>query len=363
MASANENEDLFWALRGGGGNFGVVTSFEFRAHPVSTVLGGLIIYPRDRAVEVLRFFRDFTQSAPKELTAYAALIHTPDGIPAVAVIACYCGDLTEGEEVLKPLRTFSSPLVDMIQPLPFPQMQTVLDGAFPSGNHNYWKSTFLRELSDDAIGVLVEHANRATSPLTGVAVECYGGAASQVGTSETAFAQRQAQYNVGILAQWTDPGQSEHHIKWARDLSYSISPFSSGGYLLNFLGEEGDDTIRAAFGPNYNRLMAVKKKYDPMASILLWPRYLDQPRHDGRMAQRSGVFRSDRKSYVRAAASPLGAYRGGRQGWQGTAWALERIYPHRFARPEVMNQIALVQAGKTPERTLRYVALSQSNNE
>ena len=263
VASANENGDLFWALRGGGGNFGVVTSFEFRAHPVSTVLGGLIIYPRDRAEEVLRFFRDFTQSAPEELTAYAALVHTPDGIPAIAVIACYCGDVTEGEEVLKPLRTFSSPLVDMIQPMPFPQMQTVLDGAFPEGNYNYWKSTFLRELSNDAIGVLVEHANRATSPLTGVGIEYYGGAASRVGVSETAFAQRQAQYNVGILAQWTDPGESERHIKWARELSDSISPFSSGAYFLNFLGEEGGDTIRAAFGSNYDRLMAVKKKYDP----------------------------------------------------------------------------------------------------
>ena len=166
VASANENEDLFWALRGGGGNFGIVTSFEFRVHPVSTVLGGLVMYPRDRAVEVLQFYRDFTQSAPEELTAYAALLHTPDGIPAVAVIACYCGDAAEGEQVFKPLRTFNSPMVDVIQIMPFPQMQTLLDAAFPDGNQNYWKSTFVRELSDDAIVVLVEHANRATSPLT-----------------------------------------------------------------------------------------------------------------------------------------------------------------------------------------------------
>ena len=185
VASANENEDLFWALRGGGGNFGVVTSFEFRVHPVSTVLGGLVMYPRDRAVEVLRFYRDFTQSAPEELTAYAALLYTPDGIPAVAVIACYCGDVTEGEKVFKPLRTFGSPMVDVIQPMSFPQMQTFLDAGFPHGNHNYWKSTFLREFSDDAIVVLVEHANRATSPLTGVTIEFYGGAASRVGVSES----------------------------------------------------------------------------------------------------------------------------------------------------------------------------------
>ena len=263
VASANENEDLFWALRGGGGNFGVVTSFEFRVHPVSTVLGGLVIYPRDRAVEVLRFYRDFTQSAPEELTAYCALMHTPDGIPAVAVIACYCGDLTEGEKVFKPLRAFGSPMLDEIQPMPFPQMQTLLDAAFPDGNQNYWKSTFLRELSDDAIAVLVEHANRATSPLTGVTIEFYGGAASRVGVSESAFAQRQAQYDLVIVAQWVDPGESQRHVEWARNLADSMRPFSSGAYLLNFLGEEGEDTVKAAYGSNHGRLVAVKNKYDP----------------------------------------------------------------------------------------------------
>jgi hypothetical protein len=147
--------------------------------------------------------------------------------------------------------------------MPFPQMQTLLDAAFPDGNRNYWKSTFLRELSDDAIAVLVEHANRATSPLTGVSIEYYGGAASRVGVSETAFAQRQAQYSVVILAQWVDPGESPHHVEWARNLADSMRPFSSGAYLLNFLGEEGEDTVKAAYGSNYGRLAAVKNKYDP----------------------------------------------------------------------------------------------------
>jgi FAD/FMN-containing dehydrogenase len=263
VASANEHEDLFWALRGGGGNFGVVTSFEFRAHPVSTVLGGLVIYPRDRAVEVLRFYRDFTQSAPDELTAYAALLHTPEGMPAVAVAACYCGDLAKGGQVLRPLRSFSLPIVNTIQPLPFPQMQTLLDAAFPAGNDNYWKSTFLRELSDDAIVALVEHANRATSPLTAVVIEYYGGVASRVKADETAFAQRQAQYSIAFLAQWTDPAESQLHIEWARASFESIRPFSSGAYYLNYLGEEREDAIKAAFGLNYDRLVAVKKKYDP----------------------------------------------------------------------------------------------------
>src|ERR1700737_26585 len=263
VASANENEDLFWALRGGGGNFGIVTSFEFRVHPVSTVLGGLVMYPRDRAVEVLQFYRDFTQSAPEELTAYAALLHTPDGIPAVAVIACYCGDAAEGEEVLKPLRTFNSPMVDVIQIMPFPQMQTLLDAAFPDGNQNYWKSTFVRDLRDDAMVVFVGLVNGPTSTLSGVAIEYYGGFRGGVGVRESAFAQRQAQYDLVILAQWVDPGESQRHIGWARGLADSMRPFSSGAYFLNFLGEEGEDTIKAAYGPNYERLMAIKKKYDP----------------------------------------------------------------------------------------------------
>jgi hypothetical protein len=197
------------------------------------------------------------------LTAYAGLLHTPDGTPAVAVVACYCGDLVTGEHALKPLRGFGSPLLDAIQPMPFPQMQSLLDGAFPAGNQNYWKSMFLREFSDAAIGVLVEHANRATSQLTAVVIEYYGGAASRIGVSETAFAHRAAQYDVGILAQWTDPGESQRHIEWTRGIADALRPYSSGAYLLNFLDEEGDDTIRAAFGENYRRLVDVKNKYDP----------------------------------------------------------------------------------------------------
>jgi hypothetical protein len=154
--------------------------------------------------------------AREKLTAYAVLLHTPDGTSAVAVVVCYCGDLAEGERVLKPPREFGTPVLDAIQPLPFPHMQSLLDGAFPTGNQNYWKSTFLRALSDEVIDLLTEHANRATSPLTAVVVEHYGGAASRVGISETAFAHREAQYNVGILAQWTDPAKSPRHIEWTR---------------------------------------------------------------------------------------------------------------------------------------------------
>src|ERR1041384_2557961 len=164
-ANSSENEDLFWALRGGGGNFGVVTSFEFQARPVHTVLGGLLLYPRDAAVDVIRAFRDYIETAPDELTAYVALLHAPDGAPLVGVIACYCGDILEGERVLQPLRAFGAPVLDAIQPLPFPIMQSLLGPSFPDGNYNYWKSTLQRNLSDDAVALIVEHGNRMTSPL------------------------------------------------------------------------------------------------------------------------------------------------------------------------------------------------------
>ncbi len=261
--SADEHPDLFWALRGGGGNFGVVTSFEYRLQPISTVLGGLIVYPRERARDLLRFYRTFTESAPDELATYAGLLHTPDGQPAAAIVTCYCGDRAEGERLLAPLRSFGSPMVDAIQPMPFPVMQTLLDGAVPDGNQNYWKSAFLRALTDEAIDVIVSHANQATSPLTAVLVEQYGGVASRTGVKESAFGHRAAEYDLGILTQWADPKDSERHIAWTRAFAEAMAPFRSGAYLLNFLGEENDDTIKAAFGPNYDRLLEVKARYDP----------------------------------------------------------------------------------------------------
>jgi FAD/FMN-containing dehydrogenase len=262
-ADADTNPDLFWGLRGGGGNFGIVASFRYQAHPVSTVLGGLVLHARDQATAVLHHYRAFMTTAPDELTAYAGLLSTPDGMPAVGVLLCYCGDLAEGERVLKPLRSFGTPLVDAVQPLPFPAMQKLVDDAFPDGTQNYWKSTFLTALSDEAIDVIVEHGNRVQSPMSAVVVELYGGAAGRVGQADAAFAQRQAQYNVGITAQWTDPAESETHIGWARDLAKALEPYSSGGYLLNFLSDENPESIRAAFADNHARLVELKTKYDP----------------------------------------------------------------------------------------------------
>jgi FAD/FMN-containing dehydrogenase len=262
-ASKDENPDLFWALRGGGGNFGVVASFLFKAYPVHTVLGGLIVYPRAQAVAVLRNYRDFMRTAPEDLTVYSAMVSTPDGQPAIAVVPCYSGDLAEGERVLAPLRAFGEPIVDAVQQLPFPQMQQLLDGAFPDGMRNYWKSTFLKELSDAAIETIVAQGNRMRSPLSSIVVEFYGGAAGRVGPGESAFAQRQAEYDVGFMAQWADAAEDEEHMAWTRGAWEAMRPYSSGGYLLNFLAEESPDIVRAAFGANYDRLAALKLRYDP----------------------------------------------------------------------------------------------------
>jgi FAD binding domain/Berberine and berberine like len=265
LVTANNeiNADLFWGLRGGGGNFGIVTSFLYRAHPVSTVLGGVIAYTRDQAAALLRNYRDFMPAAPDELTAYAGLISMPDGTPAVGVMACYCDDLTEGERVLKPLRAFGSPVFDAIQPTSFPTMQKLVDEMSPDSTHNYWRSTFIRDFSDEVIDLIIEHGNRMESRLSRIVIQFFGGAAGRVAPADTAFAQRQAEYNVGIETQWTDAAESEKHIGWTRTLSDALRPYSSNGYLLNFIGDEEPDTIRAAFGSNYARLVELKTKYDP----------------------------------------------------------------------------------------------------
>src|SRR5215467_10153554 len=263
-ANASDNEDLFWALRGGGGNFGVVTSFEFRAHPVHTVLGGLLLYPRDAAFDVIRHFRDYIEAAPDDLTAYAALLHAPDGAPLVGVIACYCGDIADGERVLQPLRAFGKPVLDAIQPMPFVAMQSLLGPSFPDGNQNYWKSTLQRQLTDDAIVAIVEHANRMESPLSAVVLEYYGGAAGRVPNDSTAFPHRDLPWDILFVAQWPNPADTPRHRDWARSGEDILRPFSANAHLLSALDVEGDDVIRTAFGGNLRRLAAVKEKYDPL---------------------------------------------------------------------------------------------------
>ncbi len=266
-ASANENDDLFWGLRGGGGNFGIVTSFKFQAHPVTNVIGGMIIHPRAAARDVYRFYRDFTKNAPIELTAYCACLSTPDGAPVTAIIACYCGDPDSGDKVLKPLREFGSPIADTLALIPRIEMQTMLDSGFPYGNRNYWKSCFIDELTDDAIDLIVEHANRITSPLSAMMIEYYyGGPSSQIGETETAFAHRNAQYDLAVIGQWQDAAEDAEHMNWARDAYAALEPYSNGRIYANLIGADQmteETQLRAVFGVNYERLVTLKRKYDP----------------------------------------------------------------------------------------------------
>jgi FAD/FMN-containing dehydrogenase len=263
-ANASENTELYWALCGGGGNFGVVTSFLYHAYPVSTVLGGLIAFPRDAATRVLRGYRDFMETAPEDLTVYAGMMWSPDGIPISAVVPCWSGsNLEEGEKAIAPLKELAEPLMVAVEPMPFPAMQSILDAAFPSGTRNYWKSTFIKGLSDEAIDVLVEQAKGMTSPMSGLLVEFYGGAGSRRAPDKNAFAQRNSDYSIGFMPQWMDPSEDAQHIAWARGAWDAIQPFATGGFLLNYLSEGEQEAVKAAFGSNYPRLQDVKKAYDP----------------------------------------------------------------------------------------------------
>jgi FAD/FMN-containing dehydrogenase len=271
-ANRKQNADLYWAVRGGGGNFGVVTSFEFQLYPVGNVLGGLVLYPAAQAGEVLRFYREFVTTAPDELTTIAAFLTAPpapfvppamQGTPAFAVIACYAGPVEKGERVLRPLRSFGSPAVDLFHPMPYTVLQALFDEGAPAGLQNYWKAHYLKGLSDDAIETLVSHAVGMRSPLTQIHVHHLGGAMKRVASGATAFPYRDGQYILNLIASWTDPTENEQHIQWVRDSWQAMVPYATGGAYLNFMGEEGDERVRAAYAGNYKRLAALKRQYDP----------------------------------------------------------------------------------------------------
>jgi len=264
-ASASENDDLFWALRGGGGNFGVVTSFGYRLHPVGPiVLGGIATYPFEKAREVLSFYREFAGTAPDEVRADAIIRRPPSG-RVLDVYVCYCGSIQEGERVLRPLREFGPPMIDTIAPVPYMTVQTMLEANQPPGPlHRYFKSSFLKELSDDAIRTLVDFLTADPANSSTVPIEHLGGAVSRVGESDTAFSHRRAPYSFLIANQWKDPAESEKNIEAARQLWKVMEPFFEEGVYVNYMSEdESDARVRAAYGPNYERLVSLKKKYDP----------------------------------------------------------------------------------------------------
>ena len=269
IASATENQDLFWGLRGGGGNFGVVTSFEYRLHPVGpTVLGGMLIYPFEQAKEVLRLFRELTNTAPDELAADAALMSSPDGDPVAVIAVCYNGPIEEGERVIKPLREFGPPIMGQIGPMPYTAVQRMIDDPYPPGLQNYWKSSFMRELSDGAIDTIVAHCANRPSPMCHGLIEFQlGGAISRVGQEETAFNHRDVAYAFVGLGVTPDPAESEKCVRWAREFWEAMRPFTTEGVYVNYLGQEADEgveRIKAAYGSQkYERLASLKKKYDP----------------------------------------------------------------------------------------------------
>jgi FAD/FMN-containing dehydrogenase len=263
---AASHPDLFWALRGGGGNFGVATSFTYLLHPLSTVVGGLIAHPIDAAPDMLRFYREAIAGASDDLSVFTALVHAPDGSGAklAAMVAFHVGDADDAERDLEPFKAWGSPVAVEVGPMPYPVMNTLLDEAYPIGALNYWLSTFTSSLSDELIEVLVERYATVPSPMTSILFEHFHGAVTRVGVTDTAVPHREEGWNMLIPSVWTDPADSEANIAWTRETFAALRPHMSAGRWLNYLGDDqADDAIRAAYGPNYDRLREVKRQYDP----------------------------------------------------------------------------------------------------
>ena len=265
-ASADEDADLFWAIRGGGGNFGVVTSFEFRAYPVATVLRGAVVHTLEAAPELLAFHRDFSNQAPDELSMQAAFLHAPDGsgTKLCGVSICHCGEVAdEAEADLRPLREFGSPTVDLIERIPYPVANTTADWLFERGLLCYWKSAFFSELSDAAIGVLADAFARAPTDKCLLVIERFGGEAARVDPTATAYPHREPGHNLLLISQWTDPADSDAGIAWARTTFDALAPHMADRAYTNYLPADDHDRVRQAFGVNYDRLVELKRRYDP----------------------------------------------------------------------------------------------------
>lgn len=265
--SKDEEPDLFWAVRGGGGNFGVATSLEYQLHAVGPmVTAGLIAHPFDSARGLLKFFRDRTASLPDEHTIFGTLTHAPDGsgTKMAAMATCHCGSLESGEKAMRSLKGFGSPALDAIGPMPYCQLNGMLDGAYPRGAFNYWKSSFLAELSDDAIDTMIACFARCPTPMGQLLLEHVHGAAARVDVRDTAFPHRGEGYNFLVLSQWTDATGTEACIAWARETYAEMGPFIASGRYVNYLDDdEAGNPVPAAYGANYGRLQELKTKYDP----------------------------------------------------------------------------------------------------
>ena len=273
-AGLDQNQELFWGIRGGGGNFGIITSFKFKVHPVDKVLGGLVLHPIANGKKALQFWREFNTNVPEEMTGGALLFNAPAELPLpevlhqdaiVAMGGVYAGELNTGENVLRPLRSYGPPVADIFQPMPYSAAQTMADFLWPRGVYNYWKSSFLRELSDVAIDTILRFFSNTPSQKTVVVLEHLGDSAvSRVADEETSFGHRNYPVNFLVTSIWTHPDESEANIRWTREFWGAMKPFLADAVYLNYIGDEGEERIQAAYGmAKYNRLAALKKKYDP----------------------------------------------------------------------------------------------------
>jgi FAD/FMN-containing dehydrogenase len=263
-ASATTHPDLFWALRGGGGNFGVVTSLEYRLHPVGQVLGGLVLHPLDRAAEMFRFYRDFCATLPDEAEAYAGLLTSPDGVPMAAMVLGYNGPVEQGEHVLAPARRFGPPAADTVAPMPYCARQSMLDvhGA-ENGLHRYWRSAFTEHLSDQLIEVMVSGAARFSSPMSALFLFHVHGAITRVPADATAFGARRVQWDFDAIGQWADGSESARHIAWVREIWGELEPHLKGSAYINHIAaDDQPEKVRASFGDNHHRLREIKAEYD-----------------------------------------------------------------------------------------------------
>lgn len=262
-ASENNNKDLFWALRGGGGNFGVVSSFTYKLHPMApTILGGMVLYPIDQAKEVLSFYREYSDNSIDDLSVFAGLTTTPDGLPVVAIIVGWFGDLADGEKYIESLRKFGTPLADLIGEIPYTQLQTLFDPACPVGMRRYWKSGFIPDLTDDILDIIIKHGVTKLSPLTFILFFHIHGAATRKNLEETAFCARKKQWDFDIISQWSDAKDDALHINWTRAFWKEIEPFTKGVYVNHLDVDDGIDRVQSAFAGNYKKLVQVKNQYD-----------------------------------------------------------------------------------------------------
>jgi FAD/FMN-containing dehydrogenase len=262
-ADEEEHGDLFWAVRGGGGNFGVVTSFEYVLHAVGPVVtGGFVAHPFERAREVLRFYRDITAEVPDELTVVAGLMYGPDGSKLAVIALCHCGDLPSGEAAAARVKSFGSPVIDVMGPIAYCDQNALLDAAYPKGALNYWKSNFLTALSDDVIATAVDCFARVPSAMSQIFFEHLHGKATSVPVAATAFPHRGVGFNLLIFSQWTERADIERGLQWGRETHAAMSRFCGQGAYVNYQSDEGPDMVASAYGPNYARLREIKARYD-----------------------------------------------------------------------------------------------------